>query len=70
MTYRYYDPFKIPDSSGAVQIIDEDPLCAMVIFAHPDDAEIGAGATLAKWAQNGSKIIYVQSTSGSSGRRC
>lgn len=67
MTYRYNDPFKIPDASGAVQVVNDTPFCAMIIFAHPDDAEIGAGATLAKWASDGSKIIYVQSTSGSSG---
>ena len=27
------------------------PKTAMVIFAHPDDAEIGTGATTAKWGK-------------------
>ena len=39
----------------------------MVIFAHPDDAEIGTGATIAKWIENGSEVVYVLATTGSSG---
>ena len=45
----------------------EIPKKAMVIFAHPDDAEIGTGATVAKWVANGSDIVYVLATTGSSG---
>ena len=29
------------------------PKSAMVVFAHPDDAEIGSGATAAKWSDAG-----------------
>tara|TARA_B110000438_G_scaffold180173_1_gene172181 strand:+ start:2504 stop:3217 length:714 start_codon:yes stop_codon:yes gene_type:complete len=43
------------------------PKKAMVIFAHPDDAEIGTGATIAKWIENGSEVVYVLATTGSSG---
>jgi len=43
------------------------PKKAMVIFAHPDDAEIGTGATIAKWIKNGSEVVYVLATTGSSG---
>ena len=43
------------------------PKTAMVIFAHPDDAEIGTGATAAKWVNSGCKVVYVLATSGSSG---
>ncbi len=39
----------------------------MVVFAHPDDAEIGAGGTSAKWARAGCEISYLQCTSGSGG---
>ena len=39
----------------------------MVVFAHPDDAEIGTGATIAKWIKNGSEVVYVLATTGSSG---
>ena len=59
----------IPESFGSppIEIFDETPERAMVVFAHPDDAEIGAGGTVAKWARDGCEVSYVQCTSGSSG---
>ena len=39
----------------------------MVIAAHPDDPEFGAGATIGKWARNGAEITYVLVTSGDKG---
>ena len=47
--------------------LNEIPKSAMVVFAHPDDAEIGSGATAAKWSDAGCKIFYVLATTGSSG---
>jgi LmbE family N-acetylglucosaminyl deacetylase len=41
----------------------------MVITAHPDDAEFGAGATVAKLAREGREITYVVVTDGSKGSR-
>ena len=46
---------------------DEIPERAMVVCAHPDDAEIGAGGTASLWAANGCEISYVVCTTGSSG---
>ena len=63
MTY----PFSTPSPVTKYEVIKEIPDRAMVIFAHPDDAEIGAGATAALWAANGTEITYVQCTTGSSG---
>ena len=63
MTY----PFSTPNRVTKYEVIEEAPERAMVIFAHPDDAEIGAGATTALWASGGTKITYVQCTTGSSG---
>jgi LmbE family N-acetylglucosaminyl deacetylase len=40
---------------------------AMTIGAHPDDAEFGAGATLARWADAGTEITLVVVTDGSKG---
>ena len=40
---------------------------AMVIAAHPDDAEFCAGATLAKWGSLGTAITHVVLTDGSKG---
>ncbi|MDA0677450.1 MAG: PIG-L family deacetylase [Chloroflexi bacterium] len=54
-------------SGNSLEIITEVPERAMVVFAHPDDAEIGAGATAAKWARQGCIVTYVQCTTGSSG---
>tara|TARA_B100000965_G_C19380382_1_gene664369 strand:- start:125 stop:838 length:714 start_codon:yes stop_codon:yes gene_type:complete len=45
----------------------EIPKTAMVVFAHPDDAEIGTGATVAKWVSHGTEVVYVLGTTGSSG---
>jgi LmbE family N-acetylglucosaminyl deacetylase len=40
---------------------------ALVLFAHPDDAEFACGGTVAKWAQEGCEIHYVVLTDGSAG---
>ena len=43
------------------------PNKALVIAAHPDDAEFHCGATLAKWAANGCQVNYLVLTDGSKG---
>ncbi len=40
---------------------------AMVVVAHPDDAEFGAAGTIAKWASEGIEVYYVLCTDGSKG---
>jgi LmbE family N-acetylglucosaminyl deacetylase len=40
---------------------------AMVVFAHPDDAEFGCGGTVAKWTNEGIEFVYVVATDGSKG---
>ncbi|HNH39588.1 MAG TPA: PIG-L family deacetylase [Microthrixaceae bacterium] len=40
---------------------------ALVIVAHPDDAEFQAGATLAKWAAAGCRVTHLVLTDGSKG---
>jgi LmbE family N-acetylglucosaminyl deacetylase len=39
----------------------------MVIAAHPDDSEFGAGGTIAKWAMEGQNVICVVCTNGDKG---
>lgn len=39
----------------------------MTIGAHPDDAEFGAGATLARWAGDGCEVTILVVTDGSKG---
>jgi LmbE family N-acetylglucosaminyl deacetylase len=45
----------------------EEKKVVMLITAHPDDSEFGAGGTVAKWAKEGRKIIYVVCTNGDKG---
>jgi LmbE family N-acetylglucosaminyl deacetylase len=40
---------------------------ALVIFAHPDDAEYMCGGTVAAWAQDGTEVRYCVITDGSAG---
>jgi LmbE family N-acetylglucosaminyl deacetylase len=40
---------------------------AMVIFAHPDDAEVQCAGTIALWVEAGRKITYVVLTKGDKG---
>jgi LmbE family N-acetylglucosaminyl deacetylase len=43
------------------------PASALVVVAHPDDAEFQCGATLAKWANSGTEVSYLICTDGSKG---
>jgi len=40
---------------------------ALVVFAHPDDAEFGMAGTVARLVEHGLEVIYVQVTDGSKG---
>lgn len=40
---------------------------ALVVFAHPDDAEFLCGGTIAKWVGDGTEVRYVCATDGSAG---
>ncbi len=40
---------------------------ALVVYAHPDDAEFGLAGTMAKWARAGVEITYCMVTNGASG---
>lgn len=50
-----------------LEIVTEVPDKAMVIFAHPDDAEIAVGGVIAKWVAAGCEVTYVLCTNGDSG---
>jgi LmbE family N-acetylglucosaminyl deacetylase len=47
--------------------VSDVPERAMVVFAHPDDAEIGSGGVVAKWTAAGCEVTYILCTSGNSG---
>src|SRR5499433_859331 len=54
-------------TSPMLPIVTEAPDRAMVIFAHPDDAEIGSGGVVATWVAAGCEVTYVLCTNGDSG---
>jgi len=43
------------------------PESAMVITAHPDDAEFSSAGTVARWIKAGARVAYVLCTSGDAG---
>jgi LmbE family N-acetylglucosaminyl deacetylase len=40
---------------------------ALLVFAHPDDAEFLCGGTIARWTREGTEVAYVCATDGSAG---
>lgn len=46
---------------------EEIPERALAIYAHPDDPEISAGGTLARWADAGAEVHVVVTTRGDKG---
>ncbi len=50
-----------------MRIYSEIPGRAMCIFAHPDDADMGAGGTIAKWSTAGTEIVLVVACTGDKG---
>src|SRR5215467_5892708 len=49
-------------------VIDDDtPERALAIYAHPDDPEISAGGTLARWADAGAEVHVLVTTRGDKG---
>ncbi|MFB8239268.1 PIG-L deacetylase family protein [Kitasatospora purpeofusca] len=47
--------------------VDEDWQSALVVVAHPDDMEYGGAAAVARWTDQGKKVVYVMATSGEAG---
>ncbi|MCI0439915.1 MAG: PIG-L family deacetylase [Chloroflexi bacterium] len=45
----------------------EEQNSVLVVTPHPDDAESGAGGTIAKWTKEGRKVVLVVCTDGSKG---
>ena len=55
------------DETRKLTVITEVPERAMVVFAHPDDAEIGSGGVIARWVAAGCEVTYVLCTNGAAG---
>jgi LmbE family N-acetylglucosaminyl deacetylase len=52
---------------GALEVVKTPDYEAMVIGAHPDDADFAAAGTSALWARQGKKIVWVIMTDGTEG---
>ena len=48
-------------------MIDEAPRVVLAVYAHPDDADVACGGTLARWAKAGSDVHLVVCTDGGKG---
>ena len=53
--------------TARLTVVTEVPDRAMVIFAHPDDAEISSGGVVARWVAVGCEVTYVLCTNGQAG---
>lgn len=47
--------------------LDDTPAVVLAIYAHPDDAEVSCGGTLARWAAAGADVQVVLCTQGDKG---
>jgi LmbE family N-acetylglucosaminyl deacetylase len=50
-----------------IPLVDDIPSRVLAIFAHPDDPEIAAGGTLARWAAAGAAVWVLITTRGDKG---
>src|ERR1700730_17397399 len=58
----------IDESVRKLEVVTEIPDRAMVIFAHPDDAEIGSGGVIANWVAAGCEGAYGVCRDGGAGQ--
>jgi LmbE family N-acetylglucosaminyl deacetylase len=52
---------------GRASVANRDPERALVVVAHPDDAEFWAGGTIAGWTDTGIDVTYCVLTDGGGG---
>ncbi|HWF17165.1 MAG TPA: PIG-L deacetylase family protein [Acidimicrobiales bacterium] len=48
-------------------MIEATPGVVLAVYAHPDDADVGCGGTLARWAKGGSAVHLIVCTDGGKG---
>lgn len=49
------------------ELVTEIPACALAVYAHPDDADVACGGTLARWSSGGCQVHLVVCTDGGKG---
>lgn len=50
-----------------MRVMRDVPERVMCVFAHPDDADVGAGGTIAKWSSAGATVMLVVACRGEKG---
>jgi LmbE family N-acetylglucosaminyl deacetylase len=48
-------------------LVDEVPAVVLAVYAHPDDPEVSAGGSLARWARSGAKVHVCVCAEGDKG---
>ena len=48
-------------------MIEETPGVVLAVYAHPDDADVGCGGTLARWSKGGTAVHLIVCTDGGKG---
>jgi LmbE family N-acetylglucosaminyl deacetylase len=48
-------------------VIEDTPDVVLAVYAHPDDADVACGGTLARWAKAGSAVHLIVCTDGGKG---
>lgn len=66
MTENEVPPVEAPEAQEGEET-PRIPSRIMVVAAHPDDAEVGCGATVAKWVRQGATAFYLVCTNGDKG---
>lgn len=56
-----------PSTAAPLPALPEDGDRVLVVVAHPDDAEYGTAAAVARWTAEGKQVVYVMATSGEAG---
>lgn len=51
------------------ELVGETPAVALAVYAHPDDADVACGGTMARWASMGSEVHLLVCTDGGRGTR-
>jgi LmbE family N-acetylglucosaminyl deacetylase len=50
-----------------LEAVDESWTSALAVVAHPDDLEYGTAAAVARWTDQGKRVVYCLATSGEAG---
>lgn len=57
----------VPGVRVPTELVGEVPERALAIYAHPDDADVSCGGTLARWAADGCEVHLVVCANGDKG---